>query len=236
MKPWIENLLALQSLDLKLRGIETKLATFPSEKERITAEAKKAEALVLSARNELRTLQMKIKEIEGKASAAGEEVQKLLVQSGSIKKTNEYQAMMAAIESKKQEQSLLETEALTKMESLEPLKKNVASAEKQHALTIKELREEVAELKEFAVQLKQQYKETSSLRDAHEKGVNQNILEIYKKLLAEKKGEPVVPVHDGISCGYCRLKLIPQTINNAKRGDMTLCDNCSHIIYFPEQS
>ena len=40
MKPWIENLLSLQSLDMELRGIETRIATFPSEKARITAEVK----------------------------------------------------------------------------------------------------------------------------------------------------------------------------------------------------
>ena len=235
MKPWIETLLALQSLDMKLRGIETRLATFPSEKERITAEAKKSESMVLSAQNELRLLQRKIKETEGKAAAVNEEIQKLLIQSATIKKNNEYQAMMSAIGAKKQELSALETEALTLMEQVEPQKKSVAEAEKKHARTIKELREEVAELKEFALELKQQHKETSSLRDAHEKNVSQKNLEIYKKLLAEKKGEPMVPVLDGAVCGYCRLKLTPQTVNNAKRGDLTLCDNCSRMIYFPDQ-
>jgi len=34
-------------------------------------------------------------------------------------------------------------------------------------------------------------------------------------------------------CGYCRLKVPPQTVNNAKKGIMTLCDNCSHLLYIP---
>ena len=235
MKPWIETLLSLQSLDMELRGIETKIATFPSEKARITAEAKESESAVTAVRDELRALQLKIKNVEGKAAAAQEEVQKLKIQSGTIKKTNEYQAMMSAIGAKEQEQSALETEALTLMEQVEPLQKKVAAAEKQHASVVKNLREEVAELKEYAESLKQKYKETLSLRQAHEQNVNLNALEIYKKLLADKKGEPMVPVLDGTTCGFCRLKLTPQTINNAKRGDITLCDNCSRMIYFPDQ-
>ena len=235
MKPWIESLLSLQSLDMELRGIETKIATFPSEKARITAEAKESEATVTAARNELQNHQMKIKNMEGRAAAAQEEVQKLRIQSGSIKKTNEYQAMMAVIKSKEEEQSALETEALTLMDGVEPLKAKLQAAEKQHAMVVKNLREEVAELKEYAETLKQKYKETLSLRQAHEKDVNQSALEIYKRLIADKKGEALVPVYDGTSCGFCRLKLTPQTINNAKRGDITLCDNCSRMIYFPDQ-
>lgn len=235
MKPWIEALLSLQYLDMELRGIETKIATFPSEKARITAEAKESEATVTAARNELQALQMKIKNVEGKAAAAQEEVQKLKIQSGSIKKANEYEAMMSVIKAKEEEQSSLETEALTLMDGVEPLKKNLIAAEKQHAAVVKSLREEVAELKEYAETLKQKYKETRSLRDAHEQNVNMNALEIYKKLMADKKGEALVPVVEGTSCGFCRLKLTPQTINNAKRGDITLCDNCSRMIYVPDQ-
>ena len=83
--------------------------------------------------------------------------------------------------------------------------------------------------------MKQKYKETLSLRQAHEQNISQSTLEIYKKLIADKKGEALVPVVDGVSCGFCRLKLTPQTINNAKRGDITLCDNCSRMIYCPDQ-
>ena len=235
MKPWIETLLALQSLDMELRGIETKIATFPSEKARITAEAKESESTVLAARSELQNLQMKIKSVDGKAAAAQEEVQKLRIQSGTIKKANEYEAMLSVIKNKEEEQSSLETEALTLMEGVPQLQKNLSAAEKQHAAVVKSLREEVAELKEYAETLKQKYKETKSLREAHAQNVNQNALEIYQKLLADKKGEPMVAVLDGATCGYCRLKLTPQTINNAKRGDITLCDNCSRMIYLPDQ-
>lgn len=234
MKPWIESLLSLQSLDMELRGIETKVATFPSEKVRISAEAKESEATVTAARGELQALQMKIKSVEGKASAAQEEAQKLKIQSGSIKKANEYEAMMAAIKAKEEEQSALETEVLTLMDGIDPLKDKLVAAEKQHAAVLKSLREEVAELKEYAETLKQKYKETVSLRNAHEKNVSQNALEIYKKLMADKKGEALVPVLEGATCGFCRLKLTPQTINNAKRGDITLCDNCSRMIYIPD--
>ena len=235
MKPWIETLLSLQSLDMKLRGIETKLATFPSEKARITSEAKEAESKMLAVRNEYLSLQRKIKDSEGKASAAAEEVKKLLIQSASVKKSNEYQAMMQSIESKKELQSNLETETLTLMDSLEPLKKRSEAAEKEYNVTIKGLREEVAELKEFAEELKKQYKETLSLRAAYEKNTNQQALEIYKRLLPDKSSEPLVPIQDGI-CGACRLRLTPQTINNAKRGDITQCDNCSHLLYIPDQT
>ncbi|MBR2439153.1 MAG: hypothetical protein IKB25_03075 [Lentisphaeria bacterium] len=234
MKPWIENLLSLQSLDMELRGIETRIATFPSEKARITAEVKASEAKVLAARNDLQALQLKIKNTEGQAAAVQEEVQKLRIQSGAIKKNNEYQAMLSVISAKEEEQSALETEALSLMDGVAPLQEKLASEEKRHASVVKNLREEVAELKEYAETLKQKYKETKSLRDAHEQSVNQNALEIYKRLMADKKGEALVPVTDG-SCGFCSLKLTPQTINNAKRGDITLCDNCSRMIYIPDQ-
>lgn len=220
---------------MKLRAIETKLATFPSEKNRITAEAKAAETKMLAVRNEYLALQRKIKDSEGKASAAAEEVKKLLIQSASVKKSNEYQAMMQSIDAKKKMQSDLETETLTLMEQLDPLKKRSDAAEKEYNTTIKGLREEVAELKTYGEELKNQYRETLSLRNAHEKNTNQQALEIYKRLLNDKSCEPLVPIQDGF-CAACRLRLTPQTINNAKRGDITQCDSCSHLLYFPDPS
>ena len=82
----------------------------------------------------------------------------------------------------------------------------------------------VSEIKEEVLKLKADKKRFTTQIDL-------NVLEIYKRLLeSDKKGRPVVPIING-SCSNCLLKITPQTMNEAKKGAVIQCDNCSHIIY-----
>ena len=48
-----------------------------------------------------------------------------------------------------------------------------------------------------------------------------------------KKGLMVSPITDGI-CGNCFLKLTPQTMTHARRGAVTECDHCRHLVYLED--
>ena len=66
-----------------------------------------------------------------------------------------------------------------------------------------------------------------------EKNVAMNILSQYKRFLASKKGEPLSAISSMGHCVNCGLKLPPQTINLAAKGDMVSCDNCTYFLYDP---
>ena len=114
----------------------------------------------------------------------------------------------------------------------ETAEKEIQTAEKEFAVTRKTVKSEADDLVELKKELEESIQESLKLRKAYEAKVDTQTLEVYHRLLAGKKGEPMAMIDQGV-CGYCRLKVPPQTVNNAKKGLMTLCDNCSHLLYFP---
>ncbi len=230
MNEWITDLLALQDLDLKIRNLNLRIDTIPSEKKRLDSLVKDAVSDVEVAKDGLRRIERSIKEHEGEIAKLGEASRKLLTQSAMVKKNNEYQAMMADIEAKKNAVSDIETKILELLDQAESARQGVTAAEKELAVTQKSVKAEMADLVELKQELEEDIGEKLKLRKACESRIDTQTLEVYHRLLAGGKGEPVAMINQGV-CGYCRLKVPPQTINNARKGVLTLCDNCSHILY-----
>lgn len=232
MKQWVADLLALQNLDLKIRNLKIRLETIPAEKERLDSIVKDASSNVDVAKDAKRKIERAIKDAEGEIEKHNEAVRKLLTQSAMVKKNNEYQAMMTDIESKKAKISDIETTVLELLDKAEDADKEVQAAERELISTQKNIKAETADLVELKKELEESIAENLKLRKAYEAKVDTQTLSVYHRLLSGNRGEPVAMITQGV-CGYCRLKVPPQTVNNAKKGIMTLCDNCSHLLYIP---
>ena len=230
MNEWITDLLALQDLDLKIRNLNLRIDTIPSEKKRLDSLVKDAVSDVEVAKDGLRRIERAIKENEGEIEKLNEASRKLLTQSAMVKKNNEYQAMMADIEAKKNAVSDIETKILELLDQAESAQQGIAAAEKELAVTQKSVKAEMADLVEVKQELEEDIGEKLKLRKAYESKIDTQTLSVYHRLLEGGKGEPVAMINQGV-CSFCRLKVPPQTINNAKKGVLTLCDNCSHILY-----
>ena len=230
MNEWITDLLALQDLDLKIRNLNLRIDTIPSEKKRLDSLVKDAVSDVEVAKDGLRRIERAIKENEGEIEKLNEASRKLLTQSAMVKKNNEYLAMMADIEAKKNAVSDIETKILELLDQAESAQQGIAAAEKELAVTQKSVKAEMADLVELKQELEEDIGEKLKLRKAYESKIDTQTLSVYHRLLEGGKGEPVAMINQGV-CSFCRLKVPPQTINNAKKGVLTLCDNCSHILY-----
>ena len=204
MKKWTSDILTLQKFDMRLRDLEIKYRTIPQEKARMKEELEAASAVTRNAKEQQQKVERAIREIQSSIALLNDKIKKTQTQSTMVKKNTEYQAMLADIEATKEKISGLETREIGLYDELESAKI------KEEVLKLK------ADKKRFTTQ------------------IDLNVLEIYKRLLeSDKKGRPVVPIING-SCSNCLLKITPQTMNEAKKGAVIQCDNCSHIIYDPE--
>ena len=203
---------------------------FLPKKKRLDSLVKDAVSDVEVAKDGLRRIERAIKENEGEIEKLNEASRKLLTQSAMVKKNNEYQAMMADIEAKKNAVSDIETKILELLDQAESAQQGIAAAEKELAVTQKSVKAEMADLVELKQELEEDIGEKLKLRKAYESKIDTQTLSVYHRLLEGGKGEPVAMINQGV-CSFCRLKVPPQTINNAKKGVLTLCDNCSHILY-----
>ena len=96
------------------------------------------------------------------------------------------------------------------------------------------LRSELKELAELVNDIKARGRELLAKRPELRSMTDSEILPRYEQILKKNDSIPLVPVETD-KCGNCHLRLTPQTLNQARSGAITFCDNCMHIIYMPDE-
>ena len=215
---------------MRLRDLEIKYRTIPQEKARMKEELEAASAVTRNAKEQQQKVERAIREIQSSIALLNDKIKKTQTQSTMVKKNTEYQAMLADIEATKEKISGLETREI----ELESAKKAVLNAEKDYSAAERAVKAELADFDTLVSEIKEEVLKLKADKKRFTTQIDLNVLEIYKRLLeSDKKGRPVVPIING-SCSNCLLKITPQTMNEAKKGAVIQCDNCSHIIYDPE--
>lgn len=231
MKNWVSHLLTVQKLDMRLAALETKYRTIPLEKERLKEEYRAVGEKVLALTAQIHKWENSIKEKEAAAGELEEKIKKIQIQSATAKKNSEYQALMNEIASTHAKISELETSQIEAIDALEESKKLLAKAEEEKKAAercarteLQDLAETAEQIKVEALQVKKQRKEFAALCEpAH--------LELYGRLREKDRSRQWLVALNNGACANCALKITPQTLNEAKKGQLTTCDNCGCILY-----
>ena len=234
MKQWVKDLLVLQAADMKTKRMNKRLKEIPAEKQAVLSDLEaekqklqKAKTKVLEAEKDIRQLESKINEVKGK-------IDDIQSKSAMVRKNDEYKAMLNEIAAQKSFISSLETKEIKMMDDLETDRKTYATAESLIANLENEAKENISDLEEIEKTLKSKIESSIKSREPLVKNVDSRLLPIYVRLI-KKEGEPLTKIHNN-TCGYCHLKLTPQTLNDAKKGLITACDTCGHIVYYPDDN
>ena len=230
MKQWITDLLALQEIDMRIRGLKTRLTIIPDEISKLDKELAIEKSKLDHAKESFVGIELEIKKTESAIRDQNETMKKYHTQSAQIKKNDEYRAMMKEIDNVKNKISDIETEQLGYMEKIEVAKNAFKSEEKLFKDREKAIIDEKNELKDLDGKLKTEIEKQNSLREEFSVKISPDLISIYKRLLSKKTGTPLVDVHQGI-CGNCHLKLTPQTVNSVRKEAQVFCDNCGHLLY-----
>lgn len=233
MKRTILDLLALQEVDMRLRELEKRYKSLPAERAELVAEFEVVRTALAKAENIVKKLELQIKSLEGDTAAKKAHLQDVRVQSGTVKKVSDYNNIMSEIATTEKAIADLEEQTLTAMDNLEKANVHLEKATRHYRATGRTVKKEVLELDALKETILKEVTEKSAESKLLEKKVAQTTLEIYKRLLASGKGEPVGKIQNGL-CSNCSLGLPPMTQNEAKKGNLVHCDNCSCLLYDPE--
>ena len=235
MKKILFDLLALQDVDMKIRGLKTRLAMIPKERENFEKELAAALSSIKAKQEQIKNVELNIRKTESEIAKYDESVKKLQTNSALVKKNNEYQAMLSEIEHNKEKISNLETDLLKMMDRVEAMRKSLKEEERQSAAKIKSIKEELNELVVLEREIKEQGRALLAKSKEFATHVVPDLLDQYNRLLKDS-GIPAVKLNGEI-CDNCNFKVTPQTRNNCRSGNIVFCDNCSHMLYCekPEQ-
>lgn len=233
MKNWIKDVLALQQADIKTKKINSRLKEIPNDRNQISNDLLSSQEKVNKAKENLRTTEKEIKTIEQKIGEIKGKIEDIERKSSMVKKNEEYKAFMSEIATQKSFISSLESKEIILYEKLDADKKNLKAAEVLVKNAETESMENQKELSEVEAMLKGEMDKAIAARKPLVDKVDPNVLSIYSRLI-KKEGEPLTKINNN-TCGYCHLKLTPQTVTDAKKGNLCTCDSCGHMIYASEE-
>ena len=230
----LNRLLKLQEADKRQRDMETRLENLPKEMKRILARRDEVMASTAAAAARFRAVKERIRKDEALIAELNGASDKLRQQTTMVKKNNEYQAMLAAIELNKKKVSEAEDRILLAADELEEAGKAGAKIKFANDAELKNLKTEFDELFNFSKALKEEIARLREARPALLENIPPALLSAYEALLKNRKGgAPVVPAADE-NCGHCQLRITAQTAVALRRGEVAFCDNCQYILYDPQ--
>ena len=230
----IRKLLKLQEADMRLKDMELRLETLPKEMNNIIAKRDKIAAGTAAAVTAVKKIKLRIQQDEDLIAELESASEKLRQQSAMVKKNNEYQAMLNAIELNKQKIGEAEERILAAADELAEAKRSGAKIKFANDAEIKTLKTEFDELFSFSKVVKEEIAKLRAARPQLARDIPPALLSPYESLKNNKEGAaPLVSAENEI-CGHCRLKITAQTAVAIKRGEIAHCDNCQYMLYDPE--
>jgi predicted nucleic acid-binding Zn-ribbon protein len=230
----LKEILDIQELDMKMLRLMRVKKERVKELQQIEDLRKELHQQTTMKESEIEELGKNIQTLEHKIQEVAAKIKKLEAQQANIKKADEFNALTQEMTQAERERIALEQtvsdrvdkrvaeeEMLTKIkESLKGSEENSLNLEKEIQASIKIINEEGTGLK--------------GQRDTLATHANPEILQIYERLLRNKKDRVVVPIENR-TCSGCHIVLTAQHENLVRKGgNLVFCEHCSRIHYWQE--
>ena len=232
----MERLLELQELDLAVHRLEARREEIESGAELAEARrlADEVEDKVGEIKLALDSIQREEKRLENEISSVDQRIQaeQRRLYDGSVANPKELSSIQAEIESLGRRKARIEDEELGQMEHREELESRLPPLEKE----LGELRQRVEEIEtslerelgEIAMTLE----ERRGAREALVPQFDEELLELYEDLRAQKRGVGAAALTDGV-CQGCHEKLSAMALDKLKKtGGIRRCEYCRRILIF----
>lgn len=235
--PALESLLILQDRDTRQRNVESQLASIPGDVQEVERKIAAEKAAIEAARNELKDLEVRKKDLETEIGSAEQKVAQYRTQQLSIRKNDEYQAMGHQIESTQAQIGDLEGRELEVMYAIDEARRKFAAAEAELKANISGHEARIRNLREREVSLRAELKTVEAEVGAARTPVPEPQLRLYDRI-ASRNMPAVVPIVAG-KCGGCHLKVSSEVESAARSkthepdAQPPTCDQCGRIVYWP---
>jgi hypothetical protein len=233
VKAELEQLIALQTTDTKIRQLQAELDNIPQRRAEIEKEFdqrafefKQIELRRDQAREKRALLDAEL----ARTRAQAEKAERDLMSSTNAKA---YEAAIREVDAAKKHISQLETQILEQMEASEQAEAEIREREPE----IEKLRgEQQDKLRAFEEQTRSTSEEIASRRAERERLVAQlpkQMSALYNRISARIRDGVAVAEARNSSCAACFMTIRPHVMAQIRRGDeIIICDNCSRILYY----
>ena len=232
----LQNLIALQDLELKIANLQKQFSDIPSkiqnledrlQRVKVEYEEKVAHAKELS--NRRRTL-------EGEVDLLRSKLSRLKDQSRAVKTNKEYSAMLHEIQMAEDRIRSEEDIILEIMEETEGKEKDLKTAEQEMLKKSAELREDIRKTNESAPAIEAELAKLDEEKNLIESRIGAELLSRYRRIAKAQKGIALAEAKDEL-CSACHVRIRPQMYAELLRTEgIHFCDSCSRILFTREST
>src|SRR5580658_6260899 len=234
----LQDLLELQSVDLRLNDVRTRLAAFPTKIAEVDARVAAAKTdLEQSKASQLATIKDR-KKYELDVEQWKDRVRKYKDQTSQIKTNEAYKALQHEVEMAEAEIAKAEDRLLEQMVAAEEYDRRAKASEKD----LKEV-EEAARGQRAKIDAEKAAaeKDIAALDDERARviaEIPENLLDHYDRIVRKHNGIALAEVRNE-KCGACGMIVRPHVIQEMRRAnsdELFHCETCTRIMYYIEPS
>lgn len=229
-----DTLIALQKVLAQMFEIEDKIKDIPRDLNDKEAVLQKTKIDYLELSNKCDSLRNEVEDIYNRYIEAGQTKEAKEKQMELTTLSREYENLAQEIEqAKASEQNLLKVYN-TRKKYLEELQLKLQISADIVAAQTQEVEEETEKKDSLIAEQNQILEEVKAQRDELSKDLSKNLLFKFERIIRNKGGVGVVPIH-GIICQGCHMELPQQFANDVRKDeDIHFCPYCSRILYYEE--
>ena len=232
MNEYLDQLVALQAIDLEIDKIENAVKTEQSALDKQVSALALREAVIEELQEKISNLQKENRTLEGETADRMDRVRERQSKMMQVQTGREQAALLKEIEEAKRSVKENEEKILTIMESVEKLttqineEKNLLKGEK---VLVAEKTEKVRASIEAINKGK---KDIEKKRATCAAKIKAGVLRKYDTLRQRRSGLAVINVVEGV-CQGCFMAIPPQKFNLLLRGNQMFdCPTCQRLIYY----
>jgi predicted nucleic acid-binding Zn-ribbon protein len=231
----LKTLLRLQDLDLRIEALKAREVEIPKQKGKFEIHHKRLVAELAEREKVCKSLLIEQHECEAEIDQKQNQIKKYEQQLFSVKKNEEYQALLHEIDMIKKQIGLKEERVIAIMVELDGAKARLEEDKKRIDAELKDIdrqRVEIdAELREAVGEREQLERERAPLVDQ----VRADLLSKYQRIRASKGSGPAVVPLNGEACSGCHMRVTPQIFNEILAGTQQhACSYCGRLLYHPD--
>lgn len=228
-------LLQLQELDQKIATCRRREVEIPKQKSKFDTYRERLKAELEQCEANVKRLALEQKTAEGDIQEKQAQILKYQAQLNSVKKNEEYQALLHEIDALKKQIGLHEERIIQLMMDADTAKERLEVDRKRIAEEVKGVDEQSAEVDQELAEAIKHREELEGQRGPLLERADPDLLRRYQRISESKSnGKAIVPLN-GEVCGGCHMHERAQIVNEVLAGErIHACQHCGRLLYNAE--
>ena len=227
----LKRLIELQRVDDELAKLGAELNGLPQRRGEARAMAEAAEANIANAHETLASAGSERRSVEAEVADWEAELQRLHGQSTQVKTNAAYTALLREIEHARTAVSERETRILELMDEIDAVGSRLAEAETEASAVRVRVEAEEGAIESRAQALEKELTRARGEREQLEGLLDRALIVRYERIA--KSRTPSIAIAADELCLGCRVRIPPQTYNDAIRGESIVeCGSCHRILVY----